>query len=280
MVAGGQRRPLGGPRQRALLATLALHANEVVSVDRIVDSVWGATSPPSARHVVQTYVSQLRPALDGVAALRTQAPGYRLEIEPEHLDAARFEKLVREARAAVDPVRAVELLDESLALWRGEVAEDAPLDGEAALAAQRLEQLRLEALGAARRRHARTRPAPGARARRRAARRGRAATRTIPSTADACPLSQRTGSPRRSPPIAKRGDTSPTSSASSPALSCDSSNDRSSSTTRCSRHRRPGSPRKPPARAGVAARSLWRVSAQGSSAVRLLPLSLGWAAKP
>lgn len=145
VVAGGQRRPLGGPRQRALLTTLALHANEVVSVDRIVDSVWGAASPPSARHVVQTYASQLRPALDGVAALRTQAPGYILEIKPEHLDAARFEKLVREARAASDPVHAVELLDESLALWRGEVAEDVPLDGDARLAAQRFEQLRLDA---------------------------------------------------------------------------------------------------------------------------------------
>src|SRR5262249_23644701 len=49
VVAGGQTRRLGGPRQRALLAALALHANEVVSVERILDSVWGASEPPSAR---------------------------------------------------------------------------------------------------------------------------------------------------------------------------------------------------------------------------------------
>ena len=130
MVAGGQRRPLGAPRQRALLAALALHANEVVSIERIVDSVWGAAPPPSARHVVQTYVSQLRSALEGVATLRTQPPGYMLEIEPEPFCST-------SSPAA--------LLDESLALWLGEVAEDVPLEGDARLAARRLEELRLDA---------------------------------------------------------------------------------------------------------------------------------------
>jgi DNA-binding SARP family transcriptional activator/streptogramin lyase len=145
VIAGGQQRPLGGPRQRALLATLALYPNEVVSVGRLVDSVWGSAPPPSARHIVQTYVSRLRSALEGVATLRSQAPGYILEIRPEHLDATRSERLVREARSAVDPARAAVLLDESLSLWRGEVAEDVSIDGDARLAAQRLEQLRLDA---------------------------------------------------------------------------------------------------------------------------------------
>jgi DNA-binding SARP family transcriptional activator/streptogramin lyase len=145
VMANGHGRSLGGPRQRALLAALTLHANEVVSVDRIVDCVWGEAAPPSARHIVQTYVSQLRSALEGVATLRAQAPGYILEVEPEHLDVARWEMLVRDARAAAHPADAASLLDKALALWRGEVAADVPLDGVAQLAAQRLEQQRIDA---------------------------------------------------------------------------------------------------------------------------------------
>ena len=80
--SGGELLPLGGPRQRALLALLCLNRGRVVSVDRIVDELWGDSAPASARHMVEVYVSKLRGLL-GPHALTTRSPGYVLQLEPE-----------------------------------------------------------------------------------------------------------------------------------------------------------------------------------------------------
>src|SRR4051794_36534023 len=80
--------PLGGPRQRAVLAALALHANEVVSVDHLIDAVW-EQPPVSAASNVRTYVRELRRVLGdaGGARLVTRSPGYLLVARPGEVDA-------------------------------------------------------------------------------------------------------------------------------------------------------------------------------------------------
>src|SRR5215211_7328637 len=91
---------LGGANQRALLALLLLNANHTVASDRLIDELWGERVPESARKMVQISVHQLRKLLpQGV--LRTQASGYSIEIAPDELDLARFERLAREGRQAL-----------------------------------------------------------------------------------------------------------------------------------------------------------------------------------
>ncbi len=80
-------------KQRALLAALLLHPNEVVSIDALVDALWGETPVASAPKLLQVYVSQLRKSLPA-GRLQTRAPGYALALDPEELDAVRFERLV------------------------------------------------------------------------------------------------------------------------------------------------------------------------------------------
>src|SRR5947207_1913675 len=92
---------LGGAKPRALLADLLVHLGEVVSVDRLVEDLWSAGPPPSARHALEVHVSTLRKALalaGSSAAIVTQAPGYRLDAAPEVVDAALFERLVAEGK--------------------------------------------------------------------------------------------------------------------------------------------------------------------------------------
>ena len=89
--------PLGGPKQRAVLAHLIVRANQVVPTDALIDQVWGEEPPESARNVLQTYISHLRSAL-GTERIEGRTPGYILHLEPFELDAVRFESLVREAR--------------------------------------------------------------------------------------------------------------------------------------------------------------------------------------
>ena len=69
VLENGHQVPLGGSKQRALLASLLLHANEVVSRDRLIDELWGASPPDTARTALQVYVSQLRKALRRVLIL-------------------------------------------------------------------------------------------------------------------------------------------------------------------------------------------------------------------
>jgi len=134
--------PAGKPR--ALLAVLLLQRDEVVSVDRLVDELWGERPPATAAKNVQVYVSHLRRALgDGV--LDTQAPGYVLRLEPGRLDAERFRMLMEEARRH-EPAQASERLGQALALWRGPPLADFSYDSFAQDEIRRLEELRLSAL--------------------------------------------------------------------------------------------------------------------------------------
>src|SRR5947209_5001625 len=94
----GRALTLGGAKQRGLLAVLLLHANEVVSSDRLIDELWGEHVPTTAAKTIQVYVSHLRKAI-GPGVLVTRAPGYLLRLDPAQLDLHRFEALLREARA-------------------------------------------------------------------------------------------------------------------------------------------------------------------------------------
>jgi DNA-binding SARP family transcriptional activator len=142
--AGGGAVELGRPKQRELLVLLLLHANRVVSRERLVDSLWGEDPPPTAVKAVQWYVSQLRKLLpDGM--LLTRAPGYLLEVEPDTVDLLRFERLVAEARSS-EPERAAGLLREALALWRGPPLAEFTQEEFARIEAGRLEDVRLAAL--------------------------------------------------------------------------------------------------------------------------------------
>ena len=113
---------LGGRKQRALLAMLLLHANEVVSRDRLIDELWGDSPPETAQNALQVHVSHLRRVL-GPDRIETCPPGYRLRVESNELDADRFEHLVSEAHTA-PAADAAERLRLALAIWRGPALAD------------------------------------------------------------------------------------------------------------------------------------------------------------
>jgi DNA-binding SARP family transcriptional activator len=135
---------LGGVKQRSLLAVLLMHANQVVSADRLIDELWGDAPPPTAAKSLQVHVSRLRREL-GDGRLATRTPGYVLYVEPPEVDLARFERLVHEASTA-DPASAAEKLRKALALWRGPALADLAYEHFAQAEVARLEELRLAAL--------------------------------------------------------------------------------------------------------------------------------------
>ena len=94
----GHELPLGGPKQRAVLAILLLRANEVVSRDRLIDRLWGERPPRTAAHTIDNYVSRLRKTL-GDGRLSRRPPGYVLHVEPNELDLERFERLLADGSA-------------------------------------------------------------------------------------------------------------------------------------------------------------------------------------
>jgi DNA-binding SARP family transcriptional activator len=140
--------PLGGLRQRAVLAILLSHANELVSSDRLVAELWPEVPPASATSVLQTYVSQLRKAL-GPGVIATRSSGYVAEIEESQLDLRRFERLLERGGVALAADRAAEAaaaLRDALALWRGPALADFARELFAQPEIGRLEELRLVAL--------------------------------------------------------------------------------------------------------------------------------------
>ena len=139
---------LGGPKLRALLALLLLHANEVVSADRLIDEVWGEDLPERAAGALRVNVSRLRKALPR-DVLATRSPGYVIQVEPDDLDLHRFEQLVdgaRELRSRGLAAEASERLHEALSLWRGPPLADFAYEAFAQTAIARLEEIRLAAL--------------------------------------------------------------------------------------------------------------------------------------
>jgi DNA-binding SARP family transcriptional activator len=124
----GEPVDLGGPQQRAVVAHLALEAGRVVSVERLIDRLWGDRPPRTPLGTLQSYVSRLRRVLEPAreaggapSVLVSEAPGYVLRVDPSAVDVHRFTALVADARgaAAASPARAVALFDEALEVWRG-----------------------------------------------------------------------------------------------------------------------------------------------------------------
>ena len=149
VVDDGRTVPLGGAKQRALLAILALHANQVLSADQLIEQLWPDEPPASARNTLQGYVSRLRRALnvngDGDGpTIAYREPGYVLRGRPELVDANRFATLVDGARG--DPAHVALALREALGLWRGPALSDFAYESFAQPEIVRLEELRLHAL--------------------------------------------------------------------------------------------------------------------------------------
>jgi predicted ATPase/DNA-binding SARP family transcriptional activator len=134
-----------GARLRALLIALALEPGQVVPKATLVDWIWGEHPPSDAANALQRLVSRLRKALpDGL--VEGQPDGYRLRVEPDAVDAIRFERLAGQARHDTGPGQ-VQRLREALALWRGAAMQDVGLQESPAFdaAVTRLERLRLTA---------------------------------------------------------------------------------------------------------------------------------------
>jgi DNA-binding SARP family transcriptional activator len=133
VVADGEPVRVGGPRPRALLSVLLVHAGRPVAVERLVDQVWGADPPPTVATALQVHLSALRKVL-GDRLIRSPS-GYRLRVADGELDAASFEALV----AAGQPA-------EALALWRGEPYGGVPACPDIEAARQNLTERRLSTM--------------------------------------------------------------------------------------------------------------------------------------
>jgi predicted ATPase/DNA-binding SARP family transcriptional activator/Tfp pilus assembly protein PilF len=156
VLDGDRALALGGVRQRALLALLLLHANEVVSSDRLIAALWAEDRLPNSSNALQVAVSRLRRRLEPARGsgqpselLVTRPPGYVLRLSRGQLDLQRFEDLAaagRKALASGDPSRAAEILGRALALWRGRPLADLGYESFAQAEIGRLEELRISVL--------------------------------------------------------------------------------------------------------------------------------------
>ena len=136
--------PLGGAKQRAVLAMLGLEAGHAVTADRLIEGLWGEEPPASAAKMVQNYVWRLRRALDGEdgAEIVTRGRAYELCIDRELVDAWRLERLVSEAVRAAEAGEPASAAREALALFRGDPLADVADEPFAGAEIRRLEELR------------------------------------------------------------------------------------------------------------------------------------------
>lgn len=152
--SSGSRLQLPAGRERALLVALLLRRGQVVSVDALIDVLWGERPPSTAAKAVQGYVSHLRRALGPESAgsegvLATQSPGYVLHVEEGHVDASRFERLATQGQRALEdgePAEALTILESALSLWRGAPLAEFAFEDFARSEIQRLTERRLEAI--------------------------------------------------------------------------------------------------------------------------------------
>src|SRR6266498_4761188 len=138
-------------QQRAVLAVLLVEAGQVVTVDRLVDEIWGSSPPRTAANTIQAYVSRLRRILDSGSAetLLTCGGGYEIVVADGDLDTKAFRRLAVSARRNLAEGRlavAVAELSEGLALWRGPAFADVPATRTVEAEVARLDRLRLTAL--------------------------------------------------------------------------------------------------------------------------------------
>ncbi|MFJ9536558.1 BTAD domain-containing putative transcriptional regulator [Streptomyces sp. NPDC101225] len=142
-----------GPKQRALLATLVVHAGRRLPAERLVEELWGERPPANAPNALQSHVARLRrllPSPGGHEWISTLPTGYLLALGPASTDVQRFTQLSAQGRAAVphDPRHAVELLGRALSLWHGAALQDSCHGPLCTAEADRLEELRLTTLEA------------------------------------------------------------------------------------------------------------------------------------
>jgi DNA-binding winged helix-turn-helix (wHTH) protein len=142
----GEALPVGGSKQRSILALLVANVRQPVSLERIVDSVYGEDAAGGARHSVQTFISTIRRNLGDI--IRKDGGGYVLDVDATSIDAIWFEERVRAALTVLedDPDTAAESLRAALTMWRGHPYAD--VDGRAVFGPEitRLGELRLSAL--------------------------------------------------------------------------------------------------------------------------------------
>ena len=146
-VVGGHPVALA-PRERALLARLAIDAGRTVTVDRLVDDLWVGDPPASARNALQVYASRLRARI-GRASIVSRGGGYRLELDPDRVDSLVFERLLAVAMGlgtAGRPAEAIGSLDAAYDLWRGAALADLGDYAFARVEATRLDELRATCL--------------------------------------------------------------------------------------------------------------------------------------
>jgi len=146
-----RRVALGASKPRALLALLLLHRGETLGTERLIDALWGERPPATAAKSLQVHVSRLRKTLApaGGELIVTREHGYELAIDPEQVDAERFERLMGEGRselAAGHAESAAAALEEALSLWRGRPLDDLAYEPFAQGEIARLDQLRVAAL--------------------------------------------------------------------------------------------------------------------------------------
>jgi predicted ATPase/DNA-binding winged helix-turn-helix (wHTH) protein len=128
-AANGEPVPVGGPRPRSLLAVFLLDPGRLISTDRLIDAVYGDAPPRGAANALQSQVSRLRRTLGAGDIVERHPAGYRLAVDPDQIDAHRFAELAAQGRQALadrDPLRAADLLDAALDLWRGPALADVP----------------------------------------------------------------------------------------------------------------------------------------------------------
>jgi len=144
VARGGRPVQLGGQKQRAVLAILALDAGRVVSTDRLVDLLWGEQPPKTAVTSLQNFISQLRKTV-GADVVVTKPPGYLLNVAAAQVDLNEFERLVSQARS-LEPEARGNKLREAFELWRGPPLADFAFEPFAETEIARLDELRSAAL--------------------------------------------------------------------------------------------------------------------------------------
>ena len=152
----GRSLPLGGAKQRALLAILLTQANQVIAADRLIELIWPGEPPDTAAHSLQVYVSELRKVLEPKhragaphAVLISQAPGYLIRVEGDGLDLNRFQRLVDKGKQSISngaPESASAEFREALDIWRGPALADFAAQPFALSVVVRLNEAKLRAL--------------------------------------------------------------------------------------------------------------------------------------
>ncbi|OKJ17008.1 AfsR/SARP family transcriptional regulator [Kitasatospora sp. CB01950] len=143
--------PVRGPKARTLLAVLLVHANQPVSLDRLIDALWGEEAPSTAEASLRNLVARLRKSLGDETGdrLRAAPSGYRLVVADQELDSRQFELAVQRARAAHEAADWPRVLAETAAaldLWRGDPLADLPDSADAQARRDQWHENRLQAL--------------------------------------------------------------------------------------------------------------------------------------